>query len=206
VSKQPYASYATNAVKPGGKPLAGVRVGIVREYMVKHSKNDVAMSDLVDREIKTVLPRPPGCEARGDSRSPLCGRPAVPTSPTRSNRRWRKILPFHMPELMQKKEGDGTLTYAVPGFDVALRDYMVKAAEGKAPWPDALNMRSINNGPPSASFAFHLAQYLLRRGDAAVTDWASLNARAKYYNENRANAMKNWRARWTWPRRASPRT
>ena len=56
-------------------------------------------------------------------------------------------------------------------------------------------MRSINNGPSSASFAFHIGQYLLRRGDAAVTDWASLNGRSKYYNENRTNAMKNWEAK-----------
>ena len=37
------------------KPLKGVRVGIVREFMVKHVKNDVAISDQVDKEIKTVL-------------------------------------------------------------------------------------------------------------------------------------------------------
>ncbi len=42
-----------------------------------------------------------------------------------------------MPELLQKKEADGTPTYAVAGFDVTLRDYMVKAAEGLAPWPVA---------------------------------------------------------------------
>ena len=69
---------------------------------------------------------------------------------------------------------------------------MVKAAEGQAPWSDALNMRSVNNGPPSASFGFNLAQYLLRRGDARVNDWASLNANAKYYSATRVAAMKNW--------------
>ena len=37
------------------KPLKGVRVGIVREFMVKHTKNDEAISDQIDKEIKTVL-------------------------------------------------------------------------------------------------------------------------------------------------------
>ena len=37
------------------KPLKGVRVGIVREFMVKHVKNDVAISDQIDKEIKAVL-------------------------------------------------------------------------------------------------------------------------------------------------------
>ena len=44
-------------------------------------------------------------------------------------------------------------------------------------------MRSVNDGPSSASFSFHFAQYLIRRGDARVNDWATLNANAKYYTE-----------------------
>ena len=50
----------------------------------------------------------------------------------------------------------------------------------------------MNGGPPSASFAYNFAQYLLRRGDARVNDWASLNANAKYYSATRVAAMKNW--------------
>src|SRR5262249_44090517 len=56
VSKQPYAPFATAAAPPAAsKPLAGMRIGIVREYMVKHSANDAAMSDLVNDEIRRVL-------------------------------------------------------------------------------------------------------------------------------------------------------
>jgi Asp-tRNA(Asn)/Glu-tRNA(Gln) amidotransferase A subunit family amidase len=118
-------------------------------------------------------------------------------------------LPFHFPEYIQQapagrggRGGDADDTSAptrgaavpfpVPGHDVAGRNYMVYAAEGKAPWPDALNMRSANNPGSSAAFGFNLAQYLLRRGDARVTDWASLNANAKYYSATRVAAMKNW--------------
>ena len=37
------------------KPLAGLRVGIVREFMVKHTPNDAAISDRVDAEFKAML-------------------------------------------------------------------------------------------------------------------------------------------------------
>jgi Asp-tRNA(Asn)/Glu-tRNA(Gln) amidotransferase A subunit family amidase len=103
-----------------------------------------------------------------------------------------EILPFHMPEYLQRPRGDGPLPYAVPNEDVTRRDYMVKVGEGHAAWSDKLNIRSVNNGPASASFAFNFAQYLLRRGDTRVNDWASLNANAKYYSASRVAAMKNW--------------
>ena len=97
-----------------------------------------------------------------------------------------------MPEFLRKKDAKGVPIFAVAGFDVTSRDYMVSVAEGKAPLSPALNLRSINDGGASASFAFHIAQYLARRGDTRVTDWASLNANAKYYNEGRSVAMTNW--------------
>jgi hypothetical protein len=40
---------------PKGESLAGLRVEIVREYMVEHAANDAAMSDLVNAEIKKIL-------------------------------------------------------------------------------------------------------------------------------------------------------
>ncbi|MEP6919412.1 MAG: amidase family protein, partial [Acidobacteriota bacterium] len=119
--------------------------------------------------------------------------PAVPNMTYTFQQALAEILPFHMPEYLQRPgRGGGPLPYAVPNADVTTRDYMVKAGEGQAAWSDKLNIRSVNNGPPSASFAFNFAQYLLRRGDARVNDWASLNANAKYYAASRVAAMKNW--------------
>jgi amidase len=42
------------------------------------------------------------------------------------------------------------------------------------------------------TFAFQLGQYLALRGDSRVFDWATLNANAKYFNDTRRAAMKNW--------------
>ena len=55
IPKEPYASFVVPDSAVKDKPLKGVRVGIVREFMVKHTKNDVAISDQIDKEIKAVL-------------------------------------------------------------------------------------------------------------------------------------------------------
>jgi amidase len=215
ISQQPYASYAAQTgagVKPG-KPLTGLRVGIVREYMVKHAANDAAMSDLVDAEIKKVLRDELGAELV-ESVDPLYpDDPSIPNMTYTFQQALAEILPFHFPEYMQRSaggragrggaddddgadappaRGGGASAFAVPTYDVTKRDYMVKAAEGLAAWPDNLNMRSANDPGSAASFGFNLAQYLLRRGDARVKDWATLNANAKYFSANRVAAMKNW--------------
>jgi Asp-tRNA(Asn)/Glu-tRNA(Gln) amidotransferase A subunit family amidase len=194
MANRPYASFATAAgtrIKPG-QPLAGMRIGIVREYMVKHAANDAAMSDQVDVEIKKVLRDRLGGELVESFDPMYPNDPSIPNMTYNFQQALAEILPFHMPEYLRRSGADGALLYAVPDYDITRRDYMVKAGEGQAPWSEKLNIRSVNNGPPSASFAFNLAQYLLRRGDARVKDWAGLNANAKYYSATRVAAMKNW--------------
>ena len=55
IPKEPYASFIVDDRKVPDRPLQGMRVGVVREFMVKHTKNDVAVSDQLDQEIKTIL-------------------------------------------------------------------------------------------------------------------------------------------------------
>ena len=89
-----------------------------------------------------------------------------------------EILPFHMPEFLQRRGRRGHADLRRAGLR---RHHARLHGEGRrraGAVVATLNMRSINDGPPSASFGFNLAQYLLRRGDARVKDWASLNANA----------------------------
>jgi amidase len=186
ISPQPYASYtAPSAGASAKKPLAGVRIGIVREYMVKHAANDRAMSDIVNGEITKVLRDQLGA-AIVESVDPLYpDDPSIPTMAYTFQQALAEILPLHFPEYLQRPS-------VAAGPDVAKRDYMVKAGEGLAPWPDSVNMRSVNSPGSATNFGYNLAQYLLRRGDARVKDWATLNANAKYYSTARVAAMKNW--------------
>lgn len=160
--------------------------------MVKHAANDAAMSDQVNAEIMRVLRDSLGAEVVESFDPMYPDDPSIPNMTYNFQQALAEILPFHMPEYLQRPGRDGVLPYAMPNADVTTRDYMVKAGEGQARWPDRLNIRSVNNGPASASFAFNFAQYLLRRGDARVNDWSSLNANAKYYSAARVAAMKNW--------------
>lgn len=193
VPKESYASFAVDEdlSKGGRKPLAGVRIGIVREYMVKHSANDAAMSDRVNEEIKRVLRDKLGAELVESFDPMYPDDPSIPNMTYNFQQAIAEILPFHMPEYLQTKK-DGKLVFEVPGHDITSRDYMVELAEGGAVLSDKLNLRSINNFSRSASFGYHMAQYLKRRGDATVKDWPSLVANSKHYEEERLVGMQNW--------------
>ena len=192
IPEAPYASFVVDQETAGARPLAGVRIGVVREYMVKHTDNDAAMSDLVNEEILRVLRDELGAELVESSDPEYPDDPSIPNMAYDFHRAIAEILPVHMPEYIQARDAGGAYRFAVPGHDVTSRDYLVRAAEGTAPLSADLNLRSINSSPRTLSFSFHLAQYLTRRGDPTVTDWTSLNANSKYYSERRAVAMRNW--------------
>ena len=189
--KEPYASFTVGADAVAAKPLAGVTLGVVREYMVHHAVNDAAVSNHIDAEIKRVLRDELGATLVESSDPKYPDDPEIPNMEYGFQAAIAEIVPIHLPELLQQKTGD-ELKFAVAGFDVTKRDYMVKLAEGQAALSEALNLRSINDSPATASFGYHMAQYLMRRGDARVIDWPTLNANAKYGTEARAVAMQNW--------------
>ena len=87
-----------------------------------------------------------------------------------------EVIPFHMPEVLSWKDSEGKPEFAVPGWDVTSREYLVAASIGQAPWPANLDFRRIFDNLPesddavsSYGFAFQLAQYLKLRGDARVS-------------------------------------
>ena len=207
ISKVPYSSFVgAMHGKNTGKPLAGVRIGIVREFMVKHTANDAAVSDLVDAEIKKILRDKLGATIV-ESHDPLYpDDPDVPNMTYTFQQALAEILPIHMPEYFTQlvgqnarnfggDEGDAKPSdkqlFAVPDQDIGTRDYIAKLAEGKVPLSDKLNIRSVSESPPIDSFPYHMEQYLMRRGDARITDWTSLNANTKNFNEGHEVAMLN---------------
>ncbi|MCH9827914.1 MAG: amidase [Gammaproteobacteria bacterium] len=189
IAEQPYASF----VYPSGdKPLAGMRIGIVREYMVKHAANDVAVSDRINSEIKRVLRDQLGAELVESYDPMFADDPSIQNMQFNFQDAIAEILPSHMPEFLLQTDKDGKLKFGVEGIDISQRDYMVALAEGKAKLPPALNLRSINSKGRSSSFSFHMQQYLMRRDDARIKNWAALNAHAKSYTDARRAAMENW--------------
>ena len=196
VSTEPYASFVVNEAPGDGgeQPLAGMRIGIVREYMVKHTQNDAAISDQIDNEIKTVLQDRLGASLV-ESVDPLYpDDPAVPDMEYTFQDALAEILPIHMPEYFFKTTGAGDLEFAVPGHDVTSPRYLVELAEGNAPLAPNLNLRRVTLSPATRAFAFHIDQYLARRGDERVSDRISLDANTKYFAAADEAGSANWAA------------
>jgi amidase len=196
-AKEPFASYivAADSVKVNDKPLKGLRVGIVREFMVKHSPNDGAVSDLSDTEFKKVLRDRLGAELVESTDPQYPDDPNVPNMGYTFADAFAEILPVSAPEYFFQKGEDGQLEFAVPGYDVTSRDYLVKLSLHQAPLSPKLNIRRILRGiDDGGRDAFMIARYLSLRGDKRVTDMAAYAANSKWRDETRAVGAQNFAA------------
>lgn len=193
-SKTPYVNALS---KPGSsKPLAGVRIGVIRELFVKDNPGKVAVSDGVNKELKVLKELGAEIVETVDPRYP--DDPSIPNMDYDFNDAIAEILPYQMPEVFSWKQ-DGEPLFEVPGWDVTSRKYLVALSAHKAPLPKNMNFNRIFANPPANpdavtgySFAYDFARYLTLRDDKTVYDWATLNSNAKYFNDVRRAAMKNW--------------
>ena len=190
IPKEPYTSFVVADGKVKDKPLKGVRIGIAREFMVKHTKNDVAISDEIDKEIKTVLRDKLGATLV-ESVDPLYGDdPSVANMTYTFQDAMAEILPHAVPEYFWKKNAKGELEFAVPGWDVTSVEYAVALSLHKAPLSPKITLRNIQKGYTNPSSVLLNDQYLAARGDARVKDWPSWVENATFKTEEeKANAM-----------------
>jgi len=196
-AKEPFAHsiVSDQSLKSDAKPLKGLRVGIVREFMVKHSPNDGAVSDLVDKEFKTVLRDRLGAELVESVDPQYPDDADVPNMKYTFADAFAEILPVSAPEYFFQKTSDGALEFAVPGYDVTSRDYLVKLSLHQAPLSPKLNMRRIFSGlDDGGRNAFMIARYLALRGDTRVTDMAAYAANSKWRSETQAVGAQNFAA------------
>ena len=98
IPKEPYLSFVVPDAAVKDKPLQGVRVGIVREFMVKHTKNDIAISDQIDTEIKSVLRDKLGATLVESVDPMYPDDPTVPNMTYTFQDAMAEILPHTMPE------------------------------------------------------------------------------------------------------------
>jgi amidase len=188
--EEPYASFVVRAAQVAAKPLAGMRIGIVREFMVKHTKNDEAISDQLDREIKAVLRDQLGAELV-ESVDPLYpDDPSVPNMKYTFRDGIAEILAHNVPEYFWQTRPNGELRFAVPGWDVRTTDYAIALALGQAPLSPDINLRSISSGLDNFKSPFTVNKYLRERGDRRVIDWASFVANSRFQSdEHRAGSV-----------------
>lgn len=102
IPKEPYASMVIPDSVVKDKPLKGVRIGVVREFMVKHTKNDAAISDQLDKEIKDVLRDKLGATLV-ESVDPLYGDdPSIANMTYTFQDAMAEILPHTVPEYLTR--------------------------------------------------------------------------------------------------------
>jgi Asp-tRNA(Asn)/Glu-tRNA(Gln) amidotransferase A subunit family amidase len=206
IPDQPYSSVLVPDSAVKDKPLKGMRIAIVREFMVKHTKNDVAISDQMDKEIKEVLRDKLGAELV-ETLDPM-----YPDDPTITNVTYSfrdamaEILPTVVPEYFFRTKGSARsfgegakssatvpkseLEFDVPGWDVRTADYDVALSLHKAPLSEKINIRSIAKGYTNPSSIIPANQYLAARGDERVKDWKSWVDNATFKTDaERARAL-----------------
>jgi len=196
-AKEPYANsiVSDQDLKSDGKPLKGLRVGIVREFMVKHSPNDGAVGDLVDKEFKSILRDRLGAELVESVDPQYPDDADVPNMEFTFADAFAEILSVSASEYFFQKTTEGELEFAVPGYDVTSRDYLVKLSLHQAPLSPKLNLRRILSGlDDGGRNAFMIARYLALRGDTRVTDMAAYAANSKWRSETQAVGAQNFAA------------
>jgi amidase len=201
VSSQPYASFAVSeeALRKIEKPLQGLRIGILREHMVKRTANHEAISDQMDREIKTVLHDRLGAELVESITPGYADDPEVPNLRYSFSDALSEILPWLMPEMFSRRNSRGQLAFAVPGYDVTSYDYLLKLSKRQAPLTSAVditNFESFGAKPIPcglcADFVFDVDRYLMDRGNARITSWAAWTSNAKFRDDASRAAAENW--------------
>ena len=190
ISEEPYASFVVDDVED--KPLEGIRIGIVREFMVKHSDNDVAISDQINEEFIKVLRDELGAELVESFDVDFKDDKKIPNMEYTFQDGFAEIFPRNIPEYFLQTD-NGEPEFAVPGFDVTSYDYMLALGRGEAPLSDDLNLRRIASGFPNALIVkYGVEQYLLDRGDERVTDWESLFANTLWRDDANRQNGENW--------------
>ena len=220
IPEQPYASFAVSddALAQDGKPLAGMRVGILREHMVKRTLNHEALVDQTDKEFKAVLRDQLGAELVESVTPEYPDDPDVPNMSYTFTDAFSELLPRLMPEIFSRTRGpggrggfggpgggaggqdrSGELVFAVPGYDVTSYEYLLALSKRQAPLTSDLNITNFARfggircfSPACSDFRFDLDRYLLDRGDTRITNWASWVANAKFRDDGARAGAENW--------------
>ena len=217
VSAEPYS----RAVVSGSAgALKGMRIGIIREFMITPAKADEPIVEAVADEMKQMLGKHLGATLVESVTPGWADDPDIENMSTSFDRAIAQIAPILYPDLLYRltpaKEplfpafaARVKPTEFAPGVTrgtgpLQAADWMVRWADGLEPTPPNLNLRSLLGGGGdrggSRTFRFTIAQYLARRAKdwadrgytETLVDWPTLNARSKFWGDDQRANFKNW--------------
>jgi amidase len=212
---EPYARAITDG-RQGA--LKGMRIGIIREFMVKQAKVDEPIVDAATAEMKNVISGYLGATLVESVTPGWTDDPDIENMATTIDRAIAQVAPVLYPDLLLRLTPGNEPFYPefaakvrptefAPGVTkgagkMAAADWMVRWAEGLEPTPRNLTLRTVLGGgeAQSRTFRFHISQYLMRRAKdwtdrgfkETLSDWPSLNARSKFWGDDQRAAFKNW--------------
>ena len=226
ISTEPYANAITSG-SPGA--LKGMRIGIIREVMVKHAKVDEPIGDAAAAEMKAMLAGHLGATLVESVTAGWVDDPEVENMTTSFDRAIAELVPVLYPDLLYRLNAAREPVY--PAFAAKVRptpfapgvikgtgamapaDWMVRWADGLEPSPPNLTLRDLLGGggdTGSRTFRFHIPQTGERAGTGPTEatksprGLAALNA-IKFWGDQRAN-FKNWEGVRITLARALPKT
>lgn len=183
----PYTSFVASelALYKAHGALHGVRLGVVREFMIAPSPNNVATNTQVDREIKAVL-RDKLRATIVESVDPLYpDDPSVPNMTYTFQDAFAEVMPLGIPEYFSQQLNGG-LEFAVPGYDVTSKDYLVQLSLLQAPLSPKMNLRRLTTTTYDNTLRnqFMMDRYLTERDDATIKTWSDFVSHAKFFAES----------------------
>src|SRR6516162_7364558 len=212
----PYASHTR--VSGASGTLAGMRIGVIRESMLIRlgEKATVTICTAAAAEIKMILGEKLGATLV-ESSDPLWEPDRDLGAMTPDFRRaLARLVPVFMPDLLFRLGPEGQPLFKE--FAAAIRptefasgkvfgtgtmtpiDYCVALAEGRIAPPPNLDIATIQEQELAMMFGFHVNQYLSRRAadwrvsgyTETLVDFASLNARSKFWGDDGRAGFRNW--------------
>ncbi|MGY1591674.1 amidase family protein [Geodermatophilus sp. SYSU D00708] len=211
-----YAPHARRTGEAGA--LRGTRIGVVRESML--TRPDAPASSVIPpraaAEITAVLGRHLGATLV-ESADPLWSAdPDAEPMVTDFRRALARLVPVFLPDLLFRLRADGTPLFPdvaaavvptefMPGrvFGTGSMqpvDYLVELADERIPAPANLDLATVQDQELAMAFRFHIPQYLTRRAadwrarghTETLVDFATLNARSKFWGDDQRAWWRNW--------------
>ena len=216
VLSTPYANHVTGKGARG--ELNGVRLGIIRELMLvpPGSMTEVPIVTAATHEIRSILGDHLGASLVESTHPLWTPDPETEVMKTDFRRALARLVPVLMPDLLFRLDRHGQPLFkefaaAVAPTEFASGkvfgsgtmkpiDYCVALAEGRIAPPNNLDLATIQQQELAMTFRFHMHQYLSRRAadwkergfTETLIDFATLNARSKYWGDDQRAAFKNW--------------
>ncbi len=210
-----YAAHIVESPEPG--ELAGVRVGVIRESMLKfpNVRADEPIVDAAVREIDEILGGYLGATLV-ESVDPLWpDDPDVENMQPSYSDALAETIPVFYPDIIYWLDDSDQpwfpeiaakikRTEYAPGVfhgsgSMEPIDYMIALGTGHEPMPRSLNIRSIQYIAPANAFRFHFTKYAMRRAadwaergyTETLVDFATLNERSKFWGDDARAWFKN---------------